>query len=44
MTAFAGALGRVGPRSAALSHRALMATTGVLAIVVGAVWIAGAAF
>jgi sulfite exporter TauE/SafE len=42
MTAFAGALGRVGTRGAARSHRALMATTGVLAIVVGAVWISGA--
>ena len=39
MTAFAGALGRVGPHSAARSHRALMGTTGVLAIAVGAVWI-----
>jgi hypothetical protein len=44
MTAFAGALGRVGPHSTALSHRALMGTTGVLAIAVGAVWISGSSF
>ena len=44
MTAFAGALGRVGPHSAAWSHRVLMGTTGVLAIAVGAVWISGSGF
>jgi sulfite exporter TauE/SafE len=44
MTAFAGAVGRLGSPTARVSHRALMATTGVAAIVVGCVWIAGAAF
>jgi hypothetical protein len=41
MSLFAGAIGRIGPDSAAWSHRALMATTGVAAILVGALWISG---
>lgn len=44
MSAFAGAVGRVGPVAGAPFHRALMATTGVAAILVGAVWISGSGF
>ena len=41
MTAFAGAVGGLGPRGFAVSHHRLMAATGIAAIVVGSVWIAG---
>jgi hypothetical protein len=44
MSAFAGVVGRLGASGLCLSHRTLMATTGVAAIMVGCVWIAGAAF
>jgi hypothetical protein len=44
MTAFAGVVGRIGSQAPRISQRTLMATTGVAAIVVGCVWIAGAAF
>jgi hypothetical protein len=44
MTMFAGAVGRVSTRTAGLAHHRLMAGTGVAAIAVGCVWIAGAAF
>jgi len=44
MTAFAGLVGRVSAHDARASHRGLMATTGVAAIAVGCVWLAGAAF
>ena len=44
MTAFAGAVGRISPHDARASHHRWMATTGIAAIVVGCVWIAGAAF
>jgi hypothetical protein len=43
MTVFAGAVGGLGTRGFALSHHRLMTATGVAAIVVGCVWIAGAA-
>jgi len=43
MTAFAGAIGGLDARGFALSHHRLMAGTGVVAIAVGCVWIAGAA-
>jgi len=42
MTAFAGAIGGLDARGFALSHHRLMAGTGIAAIVVGCVWIAGA--
>jgi sulfite exporter TauE/SafE len=42
MTAFAGVVGRMGSRRFAASHHRLMTGTGVAAIVVGCVWIAGA--
>ena len=38
MTAFAGAVGRIGGQRAPLSHHRLMAGTGVAAILVGCVW------
>ena len=41
MTAFAGMLGRMGSGGVALSHHRLMTATGVAAIVVGCVWLAG---
>jgi len=44
MTAFAGAVGRVGTTRALVSHHGLMAGTGVTAILVGCVWIAGTGF
>jgi hypothetical protein len=44
MTLFAGAIGRAGAVTSAVSHHRLMAGTGVAAIVVGCVWIAGTAF
>jgi len=43
MTVFAGAIGGLGARGLALSHHRLMTVTGVAAIAVGCVWIAGAA-
>ena len=42
MTVFAGAIGGLGARGFALSHHRLMTATGVAAIAVGCVWIAGA--
>jgi len=44
MTAFAGAVGRVGTTGARVPHHGLMAGTGVAAILVGCVWIAGTGF
>jgi hypothetical protein len=44
MTGFAGLVGRVSPQGSHLSRGAAMATTGVAAIAVGCVWIAGTAF
>jgi len=44
MTAFAGAVGRVSTHDARLSHHWLMSGTGVAAILVGCVWIAGTGF
>jgi len=43
MTAFASAIGGLGARGFAVSHHRLMTATGITAIVVGCVWIAGAA-
>jgi len=43
MTLFAGAIGRAGAATRAVPHSRLMAGTGVAAIVVGCVWIAGSA-
>ena len=43
MTAFAGAIGSLGARGFAVSHHRLMTATGICAIVVGGVWIAGTA-
>lgn len=43
MTVFAGAVGHAGARATHLSHHRLMAATGVAAILVGCVWIAGTA-
>jgi hypothetical protein len=42
MTTFAGAIGGLGARGFALSHHRLMTATGVAAIAVGCVWLAGA--
>ena len=44
MTAFAGAIGSLGPRGFALSRHHLMTATGIAAIAVGCAWIGGAAF
>lgn len=44
MTAFAGAIGSLGPRGFTLSRHHLMTATGIVAILVGCVWIGGAAF
>jgi hypothetical protein len=43
MTAFAGAVSRVGTSGVRVPHYGLMAGTGVIAILVGCVWIAGGA-
>ena len=43
MAAFAGVIGSLGPRGLAVSHYRLMTATGIAAIVVGCVWIGGAA-
>jgi hypothetical protein len=44
MSAFAGAVGRVSTHDGRVSHHRLMAGTGVAAILVGCVWIAGTGF
>jgi hypothetical protein len=44
MTAFAGVIGRGSTSGVRVPHHRLMAGTGVAAILVGCVWIAGAAF
>jgi hypothetical protein len=44
MVVFAAAVGRVSTHGTRLSHPGLMAGTGVAAIAVGCVWIAGTAF
>jgi len=44
MTVFAGAIGRVSTHDRRVSHHRLMSVTGVAAILVGCVWIAGTGF